>query len=195
MREATSGGATVVIAGPTTSVPAGIQQVRTLIRYSDLLDALMRASGAHPVDLSQEAVRPVALRGRVLLVDDNLVNRLVAKAWLESFGLTVDEAGDGLAAIEALRPDHRLVLMDCPMPRMDGHAATRRIRENESAQEHVPIIAVTANAFAEDRELAMAAGMDDYLVKPCTRASLLGVIRRWLHGWPQAPDGSGLRGT
>lgn len=191
--EMAPGGATVVIAGPSAPVPAGAQHVRTPVRYSDLLDALMRASGAKKADPSPTAVSTDILSGRVLLVDDNLVNRLVAKAWLEAFGLTVDEAGDGVAAIEALRPDHRLVLMDCQMPKLDGLGATRRIRERESATDRVPIVAVTANAFAEDRERALAAGMDDYLVKPFTRESLLGVVRRWLgegSARPEASNGS-----
>jgi CheY-like chemotaxis protein len=186
VEEFARGGAVVVIAGPTAPVPAGVEQVRTPLRYSDLLDALMRALGRRKPDPVSHSPGVGTLAGRVLLVDDNLVNRLVARAWLESFGLTVDEAEDGLVALESLRADHRMVFMDCQMPRLDGLEATRRIRARESTAEHVPIIAVTANAFPGDRERALAAGMDDYLAKPFSRDGLFDKAKRWLDAGPSS---------
>ena len=123
------------------------------------------------------------LQGVVLLVEDNVVNRLIGAEMLLSFGLEVLQAEDGaqaLALLESQRVD--LVLMDIQMPVMDGYAATRALRERETRLKlpRVPIIALTANAFDEDAAQSMAAGMDAHLAKPYSRAQLQALLQRWL---------------
>ncbi|WP_243708020.1 hybrid sensor histidine kinase/response regulator [Luteimonas arsenica] len=120
---------------------------------------------------------------RVLLVEDNPVNLMVGQRLLSVLGITCDTASNGEAALlrmEASRYD--IVLMDCQMPVMDGYTATRRWRETEEAAgdgRHVPIIAMTANAMAGDRQKCLDAGMDDYLAKPVTRSELERTLARW----------------
>jgi CheY-like chemotaxis protein/HPt (histidine-containing phosphotransfer) domain-containing protein len=124
-----------------------------------------------------------ALGGVVLLVEDNPVNQDVAREMLESMGLGVHVAEDGVQALEVLANGrYDAVLMDCHMPRMDGFQATRALRERERAQGllRTPVIALTANALAGDRQACLDAGMDDYLGKPFTSVQLLLTLRRWM---------------
>jgi signal transduction histidine kinase/CheY-like chemotaxis protein/HPt (histidine-containing phosphotransfer) domain-containing protein len=116
---------------------------------------------------------------QVLLAEDNEVNRLVATELLELIGCKVSVAVDGQAAVDAaFDGKFDIILMDCQMPVLDGFEATRRIREAEAAMnEHRKIIALTANAIKGDRELCLAAGMDQYLTKPIEPAELLRTIR------------------
>ena len=117
----------------------------------------------------------------VLLVDDNLVNQRVAKAFLSTFGLDVDVAENGMEALEAIaRKEYRMVFMDCQMPVMDGYEATRRIRELETDSRRLPIVALTANAMEGDREKCIASGMDDYMPKPVRKELLREMVDRWL---------------
>ena len=106
--------------------------------------------------------------GKVLVVEDNEINQMVALGMLESLGYEVDTADNGLLALEALEDEvYDVILMDCQMPEMDGYEATRRIRTHENrAVASIPIIALTANAMSGDAEKCIAAGMDDYLSKP-----------------------------
>ncbi len=123
------------------------------------------------------------LSGTVLLVEDNIVNRMIAAEMLKSFGLEVLEAEDGAMALTVLEQQRvDLVLMDIHMPVLDGYAATRQVRwrEQNLRQPRVPIVALTANAFEEDAAQAMAAGMDAHLAKPYSRAQLGELLRRWL---------------
>jgi signal transduction histidine kinase/CheY-like chemotaxis protein/HPt (histidine-containing phosphotransfer) domain-containing protein len=132
------------------------------------------------------------IRGHVLLVEDNPVNRQVAQRLLALAGLTLDSAENGKEAVERLaRSRYDAVLMDCQMPVMDGYTATRQIRANEAAQKaaRLPIIAMTANAMVGDREKCLAAGMDDYLSKPLNRALLEDTLRRWLPAVPVGTPG------
>jgi CheY-like chemotaxis protein len=117
---------------------------------------------------------------RVLLVDDNAVNQRVALHILKKFGAHVHCAGNGVEALQALQDaDFDVVLMDCQMPEMDGYEATRRLRKSASHRDpHVPVIALTANALATDRELCLAAGMDDFLTKPIDRQRLEEALKR-----------------
>ena len=127
---------------------------------------------------------PVAgLTGHVLLAEDNAVNVLVARAMLEALGLEVTVAGDGAeATARYLERRPAVVLMDCHMPGVDGFEATQRIRAEESGRglPRVPIIAVTANALADDRARCLDAGMDDYLAKPFTVQDLRAMLGKHL---------------
>ncbi len=117
---------------------------------------------------------------RVLLAEDNPVNRLVATGMLQQEGHTVTMAEDGKEALAQLAASHfDLVLMDVQMPVMDGLAATREIRAREiETGKHLPIIAMTAHAQKEDEKRCLAAGMDAYISKPITKMALLGAISR-----------------
>lgn len=164
------------------------------IRQSQLIDCLdlvlagsgsqgSRPDGSPAGIVTTHVVSEVraSLRGHVLLVEDNPVNQKVAVKMLEKLGCRVDVAGNGkeaVAAIERIR--YALVLMDCQMPEMDGFEATKVIREREGGDRHTPIIAMTANAAAEDRDHCLNVGMDDFISKPVTAQVLASVLDRWL---------------
>lgn len=118
-------------------------------------------------------------------MEDNALNREISREILSDAGFLVEEADDGDAAVEKVRrsaPGHYdLILMDVQMPRMDGYEATRRIRALPDPQlSHIPILAVTANAFAEDRQAALEAGMDGHIAKPVSVQALELAIARLL---------------
>lgn len=118
---------------------------------------------------------------RALVVDDIAANRIVASKLMERMGFEVDTAANGSEAVEALRQQtYSLVLMDCLMPVMDGYEAARMIREYEDAiGRRTPIVAVSANALAQDRDRCFESGMDDFVAKPLRGAVLETVISRW----------------
>ncbi|MET0517384.1 MAG: ATP-binding protein [Burkholderiaceae bacterium] len=117
---------------------------------------------------------------RVLLAEDNIVNQEVAVALLGSAGIEVHVAGDGQQALTMLgEQDYALVLMDVQMPVMDGLAATRAIRRTERGRD-IPILAMTANAFAEERQRCLDAGMNDHVAKPVVAEQLFATLYRWL---------------
>lgn len=119
----------------------------------------------------------------LLLVEDNPVNLAVAEKLLASLDLKCEHAGNGEIALEMMASGRfRLVLMDCQMPVLDGYGATRRwrAREAETGAARLPIIAMTANAMAGDRQRCLEAGMDDYLTKPISREQLSNCLQRWL---------------
>jgi two-component system, sensor histidine kinase and response regulator len=119
---------------------------------------------------------------RLLLVEDNPVNQEVLRESLARIGYDADVAENGQRALNALeRGTYPLILMDCQMPVLDGYATAREIRRREAGRRHVPIVAITAHAFEGEREKVLAAGMDDYVVKPIKQATLLEVLERW---WP-----------
>jgi len=124
---------------------------------------------------------------RILVVEDDPINQEVAIELLEDAGLVVDLAEDGKAAVESvrLRPNYALILMDMQMPRMDGLTATREIR-GLSTGSCIPILAMTANAFADDRQRCLDAGMNDFIAKPVDPETLYLAITRWLDT-PPAP--------
>ncbi len=150
------------------------------------------ATIAHGLRLSDRGLQfyPGA---RVLLVDDNELNRAVAHGLLELGGITVDEACDGaqaLATLEAAANDtYCLVLMDMQMPVMDGLAAARALRQNPRFA-HLPVIALTANASADDIARTREAGMQDHLSKPLLEESLMRCMRRWMPTRPSRTDAS-----
>jgi CheY-like chemotaxis protein len=122
---------------------------------------------------------------RVLVVDDNAVNQKVITHLLRKQGAVVSSAANGIEALDALRlRKFDVVLMDCQMPLMDGYEATRRLRQFEPTQRNrdIPVIAVTANALATDREKCAAAGMNHYLSKPVDRLRLEQVLASALAG-------------
>ena len=173
---------------------AGIEAVLTKpLRRHELTDAVARAIAAirHPgwrLEAQQNRQsRPDEPRrnfnARVLLAEDNPVNVEVAREFLSGLGCSVHVAANGLEAVAFARAgNYDIVLMDCQMPVMDGLTATRRIRvlEFEQRLTRRPIIAVTANAFAEDRILCVESGMDDYLCKPYSEDQLEQVLLKWL---------------
>jgi CheY-like chemotaxis protein len=120
---------------------------------------------------------------RVLLVEDNPVNRMVAETMLAQFGIEVHAAENGLEALELYDQwPYDMILMDLQMPVMDGLEATQLIRKQEQRSgKHTPIIALTANAMEEDRERCLHSGMDGYLSKPVTLERLGQEMTRVLH--------------
>jgi CheY-like chemotaxis protein/HPt (histidine-containing phosphotransfer) domain-containing protein len=144
-------------------------------------------------DVPEEATRPSGrLRGRVLLVEDNPVNLMVAQRLVGLLGLQCETADNGEKALERMvQGNLDVVLMDCQMPVKDGYTASREWRQHEVAQglPRLPIIAMTANAMAGDRQKCLDAGMDDYLSKPVDRRLLEATIARWLQARPVAAAG------
>lgn len=124
---------------------------------------------------------PTANAVRLLLVEDNLINQKVATLMLKHMGYSADIANNGTEAVDLVaRNSYDLVLMDCLMPEMDGLEATRVIRSRSDYGATVPIIAMTANAFAEDRQACLAAGMSDYIAKPVRESELAAKVKHWL---------------
>ncbi len=124
---------------------------------------------------------------KILLVEDNRVNQLVASGLLRKLGHRVDLAENGERALAALqRQRYDIILMDCQMPVMDGFEATRAIRQNPEWAD-LPVIAVTANVLQGDREQCLASGMNDYVTKPYKRDELRAVIVRWAPPAPEPP--------
>jgi two-component system sensor histidine kinase/response regulator len=123
-------------------------------------------------------------RGLLLVVEDNPNNQIMALRQLEKLGHSVHIVSNGVQAVKAVAYGsnaYDLIFMDCQMPEMDGFEATRQIRSAEVVSgNHVPIVAMTANAMTGDRENCIAAGMDDYIAKPVTRHTLREALHRWL---------------
>lgn len=124
---------------------------------------------------------------RILLVEDNGTNQIVAQGMLGMIGLEADVTSNGLEALEAMQLaletiPYTLILMDCQMPEMDGYAASMAIREGEAGSEYkeIPIVAMTANAMAGDREKCLIAGMSDYVSKPINLDILTSTLLKWL---------------
>ena len=149
------------------------------------------AIGDDEVDAGDDVPAPggeVELRGRrVLLAEDNPVNQEVAVELLRGIGVSADVAADGAEALEMARTrDYDCVLMDIQMPVMDGLAAAEAIRRLTDRPQP-PIIAMTANAFTEDREACLSAGMNDHVAKPIDPAHLVAILKKWLPAGARAP--------
>lgn len=129
-----------------------------------------------------EIITPALVKGKkVLLVEDNKINQMVAGKLLEKFGYAYDIAENGLQAVEKATSNHYdTILMDCQMPVLDGFEATQRIRQLEqTGSQHTPIIGLTANALAGDREKCLACGMDDFTTKPIKLDELASKLAQW----------------
>ncbi|RMG23564.1 MAG: response regulator [Armatimonadetes bacterium] len=154
------------------------------IRRSQLFNVLANTFGFRMVKETTPAQAPTECRccGRILLAEDNVVNRKVAVRLLEKMGHTVLCAEDGRQAVEIAKQEPiDLILMDVQMPEMDGFEATAAIRDWQiQSGITFPIIAMTAHALEGDRERCIAAGMDDYISKPISRERLERVLSRWL---------------
>ena len=158
------------------------QQARPLSRTA-LYQVLQRNLRTDPdlvLDLIQLETGPLAHRARILLVEDNPVNQLVAKGMLGKLGCEVIVAAHGGEALKLLEEQgFDMVLMDCNMPVMDGYEASRQIRRSGRWPD-LPIVALTANAMSEERERCRAAGMNDYLAMPFRREELKALLDLWV---------------
>jgi signal transduction histidine kinase len=166
---------------PTPSAPASTAPASSV----NGVDGVDATGAAAPPSSSGTAPAPGPTqddRARLLLVEDNPMNQRVVTLMTERLGYALDVVSDGVAALEAVTSTRRydLILMDCHLPGMDGFEATRLIRELEGTSAHTPIVALTASAFAADRQRCLDAGMDDYLAKPITLSTFATMLRRWL---------------
>jgi len=205
-------GAAIILLAAAGAVPdsaraeAGIGAVVTKpVRKAAMLEAVRKVLGRAGRDSARAAAAPAPARAaaapaparaaaapaparagnehvRILLVEDNRDNQLLAAKMLESAGYAVTVAADGRAAVAAVsRAYYDLVFMDIQMPELDGYAATREIRrrEAEEKKERTPIVALTANAMGGDLEKSLAAGMDAHLTKPVNKQKLLSAVEKW----------------
>ena len=164
-------------------------EVTKPLRLKELLQALTgRGAAVVPGEARQSRTRRLApLAGRVLVVEDQPLNREVTIGMLSALGLAADTANDGREALQRLAHAHYdAVLMDCEMPVMDGLTATRELRRSAGSGPRLPVIASTADATPEGRAACMNAGMDDYLTKPFTLEALHATLARWLTAAPTA---------
>jgi len=137
-------------------------------------------SGVNRLDSPEEQLRQLHSGARILLTEDNVINIEVMRELLHAANMDVVVARNGLEALEHVRASRfDLVLMDMQMPLMDGLEATRAIR-NQPDMANLPILALTANAFAEDRRACMEAGMNDMLTKPVEPEVLYVTLLKWL---------------
>jgi len=179
----TSNGAAADGRHPRLSPP-----VRASLLRKALLSQLEAPGGGYSGGPAEGSDSPAARSGeapfqgsRVLVVEDNSINRAVAKALLAKFGCSVSLACNGAEAIRmAAGASFDLIYMDCQMPELDGYQATEAIRSPDSANARTPIVALTASVLQSDRERCLAAGMDDHVSKPISPETLLASLEKWL---------------
>ncbi|MBE0504293.1 MAG: response regulator [Desulfuromonadales bacterium] len=141
---------------------------------------------------------PTQNRNRILLAEDDQINQHMTKLFLTKSGYLVDVANNGREALKLLEEnDYAMVLMDCMMPELSGYETTTMIRNPASAvRDHsIPVIALTANAMQEDRDNCLAAGMDDYLVKPIEVSKVLEILKKWVPFAAEADEGTDIGTT
>ena len=166
------------------------------VRHQVFIDCLSRlVIDAEPERPVKELVKledsSLAVHGRILLVEDNSINVLLATTLLEAVGYSVEALVNGAEAVDAVQhARYDLILIDVHMPVMNGLEATQRIRALGDETVSVPIIAMTANAMTSDREVCLAAGMDDFVSKPFDPHALLSVVARYI----DQQQGSGQQG-
>ncbi len=164
----------------------GIERLLKPVRQSILYDCLsttIQAKSPPAETAAERAAEAMLFSARILIAEDNPVNREVAGEALRQLGCQVDMANDGQQAIESWEENsYAVILMDCHMPNMDGIEAAKiiRVREDTDGRARTPIIALTANARGEDYQKCIAAGMDDYLTKPLTLDELRVALDRWI---------------
>lgn len=147
------------------------------------MDSKKTAASTITVGTPSAETMPGALKPRILLAEDNHVNRMIASEMLEYLGYDVDQAIDGTEAVLAAEQRiHALILMDCQMPKLDGYAASMMIRDQESQRglARMPIVALTGNTAEGDRKKCLDSGMDDYLPKPFTVEQLKEMCGKWI---------------
>jgi len=168
------------------------------IHQSELFDVLLMVSGLKkeiPQLITRHSAKEhVQFKAHILVAEDNITNQLVIEGLLRTLGITCDLAGNGLEAIDALESGiyYDLVFMDCQMPELDGYSATAKIRMLKSAtlDNNIPIIAMTANAMAGDRQKCLDSGMNDYLSKPVDPVKVVSMLREWLPNHEKQPQTS-----
>ncbi|MEH6448779.1 MAG: response regulator [Oleispira sp.] len=157
------------------------------VDQSALYNTLLRVSGIsspnQSVITSYNAHQQVQFNARILVVEDNVTNQLVAQYILEEFGIQPDITANGEEAVKALETlPYDLVFMDCQMPILDGYEATKQIRDIDSKvlDNTIPIVAMTANAMQGDREKCINVGMNDFISKPVESSKILQALQKWL---------------
>jgi PAS domain S-box-containing protein len=151
------------------------------VKQLHLFSAIFGQKAAAPPKPAKP-VAPLRAHGRVLVVDDNVVNQKVTVRQLHKLGIAAEAVGNGLEALTALEKiAYDLVLMDCQMPEMDGYEATAEIRRRQGDSSHTPVIALTASASDSDRDRCLAAGMDDFVTKPVREHELAAALQRWMN--------------
>ena len=154
-------------------------------KQSDLYNSILNACNKHLIMPGTSVVKNETITmsdKRILVAEDNTVNQLLVTTQLKKLGYSVQVVANGLEAIESYsKGGFDLILMDCQMPELDGYEATTRIREIEkSTGQHIPIVALTANALKEDEDHCRAVGMDDFIPKPTKLDILRRVLSQWL---------------
>jgi CheY-like chemotaxis protein/nitrogen-specific signal transduction histidine kinase len=175
----------VTLLGGEISVESEVN-IGTTFSFTMLLDVASNNNISDNVGIRQKITLDPGITWpiRVLMAEDNRINAEIAKEMLERLGCEVVTAPNGRHACEILKTDRNfdLIFMDCQMPIMDGFEATSKLieQENTAAQQHIPIIALTANSMQGDKEKCIAAGMDDYLSKPVSQKDFAKMVSKWL---------------
>src|SRR5262249_50224272 len=161
--------------------PSVLQQDSQESNSRDLRRPVVSQDESQPSSASTPSPAASAPAPRLLLVEDNAVNQLVASRMLQRLGFTVEFATDGKKAVDMVAANrYDLVFMDCQMPVMDGYQATEQIRRTEPPDRRVIIVAMTANAMQSDRDRCLESGMDDYISKPINKSEVVAVLKRHL---------------